>query len=391
LYNIFDIKHINDIKKGRKMDESHIVYKRIEKYIIGLIESRTVAQGDFLPPEREIAKKFGASQFPVRQAIRNLTVKGILRNIPARGTSINMKPRGKRNVKTGRIAVLYSFHDENFLSDSFYSAIFNGLNGEAQKRDRSPLLHSLKRAPGSSTHETISRLCRDVDGLIFIDPAQDDFRAAEQVLRQNGKPAVALNYDGPSRYMDTVVFDNEAGARAMTDFLLACGHRRIGFVCITPAAYYYKNQQENPVYLKRLKGYRDSLEAAGAGYDEQLVATLRHAQDAESFRRLLGQPQPPTALFCFGDATALSVYQLAAQLSLAIPDDLSVVGFDGVKEAEIAVPPLTTVSTPLTDMGRAGVRRILECEEEGTAGRLAKIVLSGSIVERKSHAKIATV
>lgn len=105
----------------------------------------------------------------------------------------------------------------------------------------------------------------------------------------------------------------------------------------------------------------------------------------EAARRLLGLPDPPTAVFAFNDNMAIGVLQAARARGLRIPEDLSVVGFDDTTEAVIAAPALTTVRQPLAEMGRMAVALLLRLLENRRLEPL-RVQLATRLVVRESTA-----
>jgi LacI family transcriptional regulator len=226
---------------------------------------------------------------------------------------------------------------------------------------------------------------RQVDGLVLVSAAAsgDSLRA----LAHHRLPVVAMDRERPDLGIDTVLTDHLQGGWLATRHLLALGHRRIG--CITGPA------DLSPSAL-RLAGYRRALVEAGAeagggagaeagggagaeagggaasgpGGGAEAEAALVRCGDfhPESGRRaaleLLGLPRPPTAIFACNDLMAFGVLRAAAEVGRRVPQDLALVGYDDIVLSAFAGPPLTTVSQPCAEMGRATiglmVRRIGE-------------------------------
>src|SRR5205823_12924003 len=107
----------------------------------------------------------------------------------------------------------------------------------------------------------------------------------------------------------------------------------------------------------RRRGYRAALAAAGILPDPALEveAVPEIPPGREAAERLLGLPEPPTAIFAFNDNIAIGAIQAARARGLPVPEDLSVVGFDDIEHATIVTPALTTVRQPLAEMGRTAV------------------------------------
>jgi LacI family transcriptional regulator len=128
----------------------------------------------------------------------------------------------------------------------------------------------------------------------------------------------------------------------------------------------------------------------GLDYGQKLEAAGRFSLDIPSLKRFLTGPDRPTALFCLGDNAAMKVYQVTQELGIRIPDDLTVVGCDDIREAPRLHPGLTTFHTPLVEMGKTGVKRLMEKLEEAKTGEVThyRTTLPGSIVQRNSHRAI---
>jgi len=176
---------------------------------------------------------------------------------------------------------------------------------------------------------------------------------------------------GPS----TVEADNVGGARAATQHLIELGHRRIAHI---------RGRTDLVSAQLREQGYREALEAAGIPFDPELVRVggYRAAETTDAARELLSRSDRPTAVFAANDLSAIRVLEIARDLGLRVPEDLSVVGFDNVPEAANAVPALTTVAQPLHQMGAEAVRLLLGLLAGGTTED--HLLLPASLVVRAS-------
>jgi LacI family transcriptional regulator len=136
-------------------------------------------------------------------------------------------------------------------------------------------------------------------------------------------------------------------------YLVSLGHSRIG--CIT-------GRLDLQSARRRLDGYRDGLAHSGIEADPALIATGDYSRSlgAECARRLLALSAPPTAILAASDETAFGVYDVAAELGVRIPADLSVVGFDNTLESASVSPPLTTVDQAIESMGRLAAEIVLK-------------------------------
>ena len=146
--------------------------------------------------------------------------------------------------------------------------------------------------------------------------------------------------------------DNLQGARLGVDHLLALGHRRIGMVT---------GRRDLVSAQLRERGYREAHAAAGVDVDESLLqpGAYESEQARQAARDLLQLPDPPTAVFAANDLSALSTLEVAAELGVDVPGQLSVVGFDNIPESAMAHPPLTTVQQPIRQMGHDAIAMLV--------------------------------
>ncbi len=164
-------------------------------------------------------------------------------------------------------------------------------------------------------------------------------------------PTVLLNcYGGRDGVPSVVPGDLSAGLTA-TLALLDAGHRRIAFI---------GGEDSIEASRERLKGYRRAHAMRDVACDPALAVKggWTIASGFAALRRLRQLPDPPTAVFCFCDRTAVGVYNAAGELGLRIPEDLSVVGFDNEAFTADMLPPLTTMELPHADMARHAVEEL---------------------------------
>jgi DNA-binding LacI/PurR family transcriptional regulator len=183
----------------------------------------------------------------------------------------------------------------------------------------------------------------------------------------------------------SVSVDNRLGARLLTGHLVSLGHRRIGFVSGALATVSRR---------QRLAGYRDALAEAGLPLDGNLVwaggepDVYGDVESAELGRKgmaaLLDLPEPPTGLVTINDMYAIGAIAAARERGIAVPEDVSVVGFDDIVLAGLYNPPLTTVRQPLEDMARFVLDVVRRAHEESTETPSSSIVVAPQLFVRAS-------
>lgn len=198
-----------------------------------------------------------------------------------------------------------------------------------------------------------------------------------QELRRRHVPFVVVDRLGELGPDDlSVTATNWAGGRTAARHLLALGHRRIAALLGPPAF---------PCTRDRLAGYRAALEEAGMPTDAALV---RHGDwhmelAYQEMGRLLALPDPPTAVFVGSDEQCLGVYRALYAHGMAVPDAMSVVGFDDMPYAAWVTPALTTVRQPLREMGRVATKMLLRLIA-GEPVDSVRVELATPLIERAS-------
>lgn len=201
---------------------------------------------------------------------------------------------------------------------------------------------------------------------------------AKELSRLNTPVVLVDPLGGTAPEIPAVAATNVEGGIAATQHLLDLGHRRIGIIT---------GPNQMTCSRERMQGYRVALAKAGIDPDPR----LEHWGDfmAESgvlgAQRMLGIPQPPTAIFAGSDQCAAGVYKEAHRRGLAIPEDLSVIGFDDVMIAKWLQPELTTIRQPLEEMAREAIRMALQLVH-GTRLKHPRQRLATKLVVRDSTA-----
>ncbi len=173
-----------------------------------------------------------------------------------------------------------------------------------------------------------------------------------------GRARVALvSVDAVTPGVPQTIVDNVAGGRLAVRHLIGLGHRRIGFVgdvafTRPPAGLGFTSSAD------RLRGYRQALAEAGLGFEARLIRRGPHdaATAAEHAAELLSAGNPPTAIFAASDTQAIGVLAAAERFGVAVPGQLSVIGFDDIESA--AFLGLSTVRQPLARSGAEGAQRL---------------------------------
>lgn len=202
----------------------------------------------------------------------------------------------------------------------------------------------------------------------------------QEHLDRLGVPVVLINSHREQRgpYTFSVNVDNQHGGCLATDHLIRLGHRRIAYV---------RGPEGNSDDLARQAGYRQALHRAGIAFDPALVlpGTGRLGGGEEALPRLVRLAEPPTAVFCYNDMTAIGLLRAARRCNLSVPGDLAVVGFDDIPFASYVHPPLTTIAQPKFEMGRRAVEMALTLMgSRPQESPVSNVVVQGRLIVRAS-------
>ncbi|MFQ0815451.1 alanine racemase [Brucella anthropi] len=196
-----------------------------------------------------------------------------------------------------------------------------------------------------------------LDGIIVTPPMSDDPEILAE-LTASAMPFARVAGDVNVHPTDSVTIDDAAAAVDLMTYLLKLGHRRIAIVIGDPT---HRSAE------LRLAGYRRALDEAGidrrAEYEAQ--GGFSFASGLAAGEMLLSLEEPPTAIFASNDDMAAAVMQVAYDRNIAIPDQLTVVGFDDSAIASMVSPQITTVRQPIFEMTRDAADMLLKQIETG--------------------------
>jgi DNA-binding LacI/PurR family transcriptional regulator len=257
--------------------------------------------------------------------------------------------------RTGTIGLLTPQALASIFSNPFFGMFSAGVAAVAEEGGYglhfiSPLHGSLSRAIARAT----------VDGVVAIGLAADHPEIAE--IRRAGIPMTTVDSD-PFDRIASVDVDDEGGAKAAAEHLIALGHREILVIGIERAEHAPSGAED--VVARRLRGYRLALEAIGVTIDDGdvIVSQATYAGGLGAIERAWAAGRRPTAILAMSDAIAIGAIRGLRDRGLSIPGDVSVVGFDDIELAENTDPPLTTVHQPIRGKGEEAARLLLSLIE----------------------------
>ncbi len=197
-----------------------------------------------------------------------------------------------------------------------------------------------------------------------------------------GLPTVLLNCYTEGRQHVSVLPDEVSGGFRAAEHLLALGHRRIAFI---------NGEPWMDAAVDRLKGFRQALNSAGLPFDKNLVRNgdwlpLRGYSHAMELLRL---PDPPSAILCGNDLLAIGALEAASELRIAVPETVSIMGYDDQELARYTHPPLSTLVLPNYEMGAKAAEALIALAGGARPPRSRALMIDGVLVPRGSTAGVS--
>ena len=261
------------------------------------------------------------------------------------------------------------------IADPFVAGVVSGIEETADQHGLSVFLANSNAEPEREVRVARKFEERRVDGIIVT--ASRVGAQYVPLLTQMQVPIVLLNNQHPGHFAHSVMIANVQASLDATRHLIALGHRRIAYLGDR-----YGHQSDT----ERFSGYRQALEEAGLQFEPRLVVHGDGKPEGAkaAVADLLALPQPPTAIFCYNDMSALGAMFQFRNRGLRIPRDISVVGFDDLYFSHYIDPPLTTVRQPMRQMGRLAMETLLKIFAGADSGHDIKV--PGELIVRRSTA-----
>lgn len=296
--------------------------------------------GDRIPSEQEIAKRFGVAHMTARQALLSLAASGDVVRIPRRGTFVADERSRPPSADRDKFVLLLESGKPSL--DPYY------LPPIIEAFEKELAVNGYKVSVFGYSMDVLNELIgKDALVCCVILSEQDSLYA--NILHERGNRVFTINRTAGGQ-LPFVAPDNEEAAAVAVEHLIALGHRRIGFVRGLPG---------NADARDRRFGYLEALEWHGLAAGPEGGAHFIEACGHEVVEGMLREPDPPTAVFCASDLSAIGAMKAVAEADLNVPRNVSVVGFGDFPLAKFLHPGLTTVRLPLEKLGATAARQLL--------------------------------
>ncbi len=311
---------------------------------------------------KDVAKLAGVAPITVSRvinephAVKEKTRIKVQQAIEQLGYSPNQLARGLVTNRSNMIGVVITN-----IANPYYADYILGLETKAKQLGKSVVIcNGLDYASAKSNLELL--LKQRVDGIIFTSFEFHSIQIQERFIqeleqlhfrKEHTVPIVLFNPFPVNTNLPAIRTDNYSDGLMAMRHLLELGHERIGHLSLN---------RDAGVWMDRLRAYRDSLLSRELSVRSEYIHLIEKekVKDAEQGAyRLLQAEERPTAIFAANDIMAVGVLQAAHRLGIKVPEQLSIIGIDGIELAQYSYPSLTSVAHPRYALGEQSVELLI--------------------------------
>ena len=304
---------------------------------------------------KDISKESGFSVTTVSKALNDYpdisskTKKKILDLCDEMGYVPNLSARSLISKKSYTLGIIYEETTGVGFQHPLFSTILKSFKDEVEKEGYDLLFISKNIMKGNDSYLQHTKR-KQVEGVLVLCAEYDSEKMRE--MYQSNIPQVVVDFD----YEDvlTVTSDNYSGVEKAIDYLYSLGHRKIAHICGGRKTY---------VGGQRIEQYEKSLKKLNLQFREDYVVEgpeFSREQGYRAMEKLISLDDRPTAVFCSSDMLAIGAIKAINDANLSVPEDFSIVGFDGTELGQLITPRLTSVKQDANQMGIIAAKNILE-------------------------------
>jgi DNA-binding LacI/PurR family transcriptional regulator len=265
----------------------------------------------------------------------------------------NFNARSLANRSTQAIGLVMPSSADKAFQNPFFPEVIRGISTMAHEKE-----YALYMSTGNTEDEIFEGVIRmvqgrRVDGIVMLYSRVDD--RIMNYLQEQDFPFTVIGK--PFKKAEKITYidnNNYKAAKEMTEYLIALGHERIGFV---------GGNLNLVVTIDRLQGYEKAVRNAGLPYRDDYIVHEEFLKEGgqEAVKELLALEKPPSALLVMDDLMSFGVLSTLNELGISVPADISLLSFNNVLLSELSSPSLTSVDINIFQLGYEGAKGLLEC------------------------------
>lgn len=327
------------------------------------------------PTVKDVARLANVSVATVSRVINDLggyseeTKENVMKIVEKIGYQRNAIARGLVMKNTHTIGVLLPD-----VSTNFYAEILNGIQDTAHQNGYSVVACNAGRDAIMALDYLRVLAERQVDGIIIISlEFKEEYYKAIEVLNIPYILVSTMSYRFQVPY---VKVNDQQAAYTATQYLIEKGHKEIAMIA---------GGENDPIAgTPRVQGFIHALGDYGLNVNPKLIkyGDFSYESGIHCMEELLRENKRFTAVFAASDDMAVGALSVAYKRKIPVPEELSIIGYDNTKVAQMAIPPLTTIAQPLYDMGKKSTENLLDTIS--TNKKAESTILPHNIVERST-------
>ena len=327
---------------------------------------------------KDIARKCGVSVATVSKALNDQqdigeeTRERIRRAADEMGYLTNASARALKTRRSYNIGVLFVDKRSSGLAHEYFSAVLDSVRVEAKRHGYD--ITFINSSAGPQTHSYLQHCrYRGVDGVVI---ASVDFNnPMVQELVNSDIPVVTIDHVFNNHV--AVVSNNVGGVEALVRYAASRGHRKIAFI----------HGEMTAVTENRLSGFYRGCAECGITPEKTFLCQSAYHDSAgcrEKTLQLLRRPDRPSCILLPDDFSAIGALNAIRELGLRVPEDVSIMGYDGIPLSQVISPRLTTYRQNTRDLGCIATAKLIELIESPRTVLLDRIVVRGELLEGES-------
>lgn len=332
---------------------------------------------------KDISKKCGVSASTVSKVLNGYedisreTAELVRRTASEMGYLPNSAARQLKTNRSHNLGVLFVDRMQSGLAHEYFSGVLNCFKVEAERLGYD--ITFISENIGQS-HMTFSEHCRyrHCDGVVIA--CVDFTHPNVQELINSSIPVVTIDHVYDNR--TSIMSDNIQGVRDLVYYVYSMGHRRIAYIYGDPGT---------SVSQKRLASFHRTCEELGLTVpDDYVRPALFHNPklSAIATQELLALPEPPTCIMYPDDFSFVGGMNQIERMGLSIPEDISVVGYDGIPLSQMLRPKLTTIRQDIETLGRQAAAHLVAAVEHPKSFVAQQVMVKGELLEGGSVARL---
>ncbi|BDI30990.1 hypothetical protein CCAX7_30410 [Capsulimonas corticalis] len=346
-------------------------YREVEQVLRREIAEGKWSEDGCLPAAQELAKRFGVANMTIRQAVTALVEEGLLVRVQGKGTFIVEQERLPEAPSTRYPMAMLVPPEWKWVDQYYFGELLDGFQQVLQAGGHRASRHDydVVDTPGVLEPGTA------IACILLEEPHLE----LVERLRDQGYRVLAVNHYTGRRSIPCVRVNDNQGVEDAVDHLVAKGHERIGFLRGVPA---------NIDATDRLRGFRAAVRRHNLRFTPEMGDDFIESSGYEAAQRLLSSPNPPTALVCASDLSAIGAIRAVRDRGLSVPHDLSVVGYGNFSVADYVIPRLTTIRQPRMELGSAAAEMLIRLANDEAVD---DVILPAELMIRESATRPVSV